>query len=74
VKKYELMVIKLLIDDKNDFVTCICYKNKRMCMDKRQKVRLSLCCFLLTDHNAMKAYWGEEAMLHAFFDLGTRWR
>jgi hypothetical protein len=22
----------------------------------------------------MKAYWGEEIYLHAFFDLGTRWK
>jgi hypothetical protein len=22
----------------------------------------------------MKAYWGVEIQLHAFFDLGTRWR
>jgi hypothetical protein len=23
---------------------------------------------------AMKTYWGVEVQLHAFFDLGTRWR
>jgi hypothetical protein len=28
----------------------------------------------LTKHNAMKTYWGVEVQLHAFFDLGTRWR
>jgi hypothetical protein len=33
------------------------------------KVKLSLC---LTKHNAIKAYWGMEVQLHAFFDLGTR--
>jgi hypothetical protein len=26
----------------------------------------------LTGHHAMKAYWGVEVWLHAFFDLGTR--
>jgi hypothetical protein len=36
-----------------------------------KKVKLSLC---LTKHHAMKAYWGVEVQLHAFFDLGTRWR
>jgi hypothetical protein len=28
----------------------------------------------LTKHHAMKAYGGGEVWLHAFFDLGTRWR
>jgi hypothetical protein len=28
----------------------------------------------LTEHHAMKAYWGVEIQLHSFFDLGTRWR
>jgi hypothetical protein len=27
-----------------------------------------------TEHHAMKAYWGMEVQLHAFFYLGTRWR
>jgi hypothetical protein len=35
------------------------------------KVKLSLC---LTKHHAMKTYWGVEVKIHAFFDLGTRWR
>jgi hypothetical protein len=26
----------------------------------------------LTEHHAMKAYWGVEVQFHAFFDLGTR--
>jgi hypothetical protein len=26
----------------------------------------------LTEHHAMKAYWGVEVQLHAFSDLGTR--
>jgi hypothetical protein len=26
------------------------------------------------EYHAMKAYWGVEVYLHAFFDLGTRWR
>jgi hypothetical protein len=29
--------------------------------------------YALTDHHAMKAYWGVEVWLHSFFDLGTRW-
>jgi len=33
--------------------------------------KLSLC---LTKYHTMKAYWGLEVQLHAFFDLGTRWR
>jgi hypothetical protein len=28
----------------------------------------------LTKHYTMKAYWGVEVQLHAFFGLGTRWR
>jgi hypothetical protein len=35
------------------------------------KVNSSLC---LTKHHAMNAYWGVELQLHAFFDLGTKWR
>jgi hypothetical protein len=35
------------------------------------KVKLFLC---LTKHHAMKAYWVVEVLLHAFFDLSTRWR
>jgi hypothetical protein len=34
------------------------------------KVKLSLC--FLTEHHAMKKYWGVEVQLHTFFDLGTR--
>jgi hypothetical protein len=25
----------------------------------------------LTEHHALKAYWGVEVQLHPFFDLGT---
>jgi hypothetical protein len=39
----------------------------------RVKVKLSLCSFL-TEHHAIKAYWGMDVYLYAFFDLGTRWR
>jgi hypothetical protein len=35
--------------------------------------RLSL-CLILTEHHAMKAYWGVELLLHSFFNLDTRWR
>jgi hypothetical protein len=38
------------------------------------KVKLSL-CFFLTEHHAMKAYWGSRGIqLNAFFNLGTGWR
>jgi hypothetical protein len=37
------------------------------------KVKLSLCLFL-TQHHAIKAYWGVKVQLHSFFDLGIRWR
>jgi len=30
--------------------------------------------FFLTEHYAMKAYWGVEVKLHIFFDISTRWR
>jgi hypothetical protein len=29
--------------------------------------------YFLTEHDDMKAYWGVEVYIHAFFDLGTRW-
>jgi hypothetical protein len=32
------------------------------------------CPCALTEHHIMKAYWGVDVWLHAFFDLGTRWR
>jgi hypothetical protein len=28
----------------------------------------------LTEHNAMKAYWGSGSIAPLLFDLGTRWR
>jgi hypothetical protein len=28
----------------------------------------------LTEHHAMKAYWGMKVQLHPFFDLGSRRR
>jgi hypothetical protein len=28
----------------------------------------------LTKRHAIRAHWGVEVQLHAFFDLGTRWR
>jgi len=31
-------------------------------------------CAFLTEHYAIKAYWGVEVQLHSFFALGTRWR
>jgi hypothetical protein len=37
------------------------------------KEKLSCLC-ALTEHHAMKVYWGVEVQLHSFFDLGTRWR
>jgi len=35
-------------------------------------VRQSCPC-ALTEHHAMKAYWGVVVKLHAFFDLDTGW-
>jgi len=32
------------------------------------------CHCALTEHQARKVFGGVEAQLHAFFDLGTRWR
>jgi len=29
---------------------------------------------LLTEHHAMKVYWGSGDIGPAFFDLGTRWK
>jgi len=37
------------------------------------KVKRSL-CFFLTEHPAMKAYWGGEDIAPRILDLGTRWR
>jgi hypothetical protein len=42
---------------------------------RRQKVNGKVVpVLLLTEHHAMKAYWGVGVHLHVFFDLGTRWR
>jgi hypothetical protein len=37
------------------------------------KVNLSL-CFFLTEHYAMKAYWGSGSIAPHILDLGTSWR
>jgi hypothetical protein len=37
------------------------------------KIKYKLIPVLLTEHHAMKTYWGVED-LHSFFDLGTRCR
>jgi hypothetical protein len=29
---------------------------------------------LLTEHHAMKAYWGSRSIAPIIFDLSTRWR
>jgi hypothetical protein len=31
-------------------------------------------CFLLTEHHAMKAYWGSGGISPRILDLSTRWR
>jgi len=33
------------------------------------KVKLSLCFLFLTEHHAMKAYWGVKVQIHAFLNL-----
>jgi hypothetical protein len=38
------------------------------------KVKGKVFPVLLTEHHAMKVYWGVEVWLHAFFDFGSRWR
>jgi hypothetical protein len=35
----------------------------------REKVKVKV-----TGHHAIKAYWGVEVYVHAFFGLGNRWR
>jgi hypothetical protein len=44
---------------------------RKIILKVKVKVKLSQC---LTKHHAMKAYWGVEVYLHAFFHFGTRWR
>jgi hypothetical protein len=39
-----------------------------------QMVVLSNCLVLLTDHHAMKAYWGSGGIAPHILDLSTRWR
>jgi hypothetical protein len=42
---------------------------------KKVKVKGKVVSVLhLTEHHAMKAYWGVVVQLHPFFDLGTRRR
>jgi hypothetical protein len=42
----------------------------------RDRVQLPISTkrYEITEHHAMKMYWGVEVYLLAFFDLGTRWR
>jgi hypothetical protein len=38
-------------------------------------VTINLClCFLVTEHNTIKAYWGSGSIASSILDLGTRWR
>jgi hypothetical protein len=38
------------------------------------KVKRKRCPCTLTEHHAMKAYWGSGGMTTRIVDLGTRWR
>jgi len=38
----------------------------------KRKCKGKVAPLLLTEHDAMKAYWGVEVYPHSFFDLGTR--
>jgi hypothetical protein len=38
---------------------------------QKVKVKLSLC---LTQHHAMKTYWGSGGIAPRILDFGTRWR
>jgi hypothetical protein len=37
-------------------------------------IAIFLCTCSLTENHTMKTYGGVEVWLHAFFDLGTRWK
>jgi hypothetical protein len=37
------------------------------------KGKAVLVFIFLTEHHTMKAYWGVEVQIHAFFYLGSRW-
>jgi len=38
------------------------------------KVKVKLSLFFVTEHHAMKAYWGSGGIHPRILDLGTRWR
>jgi hypothetical protein len=42
-------------------------------LSESKNVKLSL-CFFLTEHHAMKAYWGSAGIAPHILDLCTRWR
>jgi hypothetical protein len=53
----------------------VTYEDGKLILNKyiKVKVRLSL-CFSLTEHHAIKAYWGSGGVPPRILHLGTRWR
>jgi hypothetical protein len=43
------------------------------CKGKGKKVKF-VPVFFVTEHNAIKAYWGSGGIAPRILDLGTRWR
>jgi hypothetical protein len=41
---------------------------------KKVKDEVKIVPVLLTDHHAMKAYWGSGGIALRILDLGTKWR
>jgi hypothetical protein len=46
-------------------------KDAPLCNIAKLKVKSSLC--FLTEHHAVKAYWGSGGVASRFLHLGTRW-
>jgi hypothetical protein len=63
------VVIRVLGKDeiRLSYLTSICNYTEQV------KVKLSL-CFFLTEHHAMKMYWGSGCIAPHILDLSTRWR
>jgi len=45
-----------------------------LCFDVKVKAKGKFVTVLLTEHHAMKSYWGSGSIAPHILDLGTRWK
>jgi hypothetical protein len=58
--------VRILVELPARLVYFCCITQSRKAEIVKVNLKLSL-CFFLTEHHAMKAYWGVEVLLHTFF-------